>query len=103
MRGKKQIARQQIRRALQLARRAMQEDQDSAQTYATLARRISRASRTPIPRLYRHRFCKACKHFILPGVNSHVRLRKRREPHVVVTCGHCGEHMRFPTRLKRKV
>ncbi|MCK4498068.1 ribonuclease P [Candidatus Bathyarchaeota archaeon] len=87
---------------LQLARRTMKEDAESAMSYAALARRISMSSRVPIPRFYRRQYCKACKRFFLPGVNSRVRLRQRREPHVVVTCGHCGKHMRFPTRLRRK-
>lgn len=52
-----------------------------------------------IPPEYRMMVCRHCKGFILPGRNCIVRIRREREPHVVITCLRCGGQMRIP--LKR--
>ncbi len=33
---------------------------------------------------------------MVPGVNARVRLRRRREPHLAVTCLECGYVRRHP-------
>jgi ribonuclease P protein subunit RPR2 len=90
----RKIAIQRIHRLFQLARGVIHEDEELAQRYVVLARRISMASRMRIPREYRRQMCRGCKKLILPGVNCHVRIQQRREPHIVVTCGYCGKQMR---------
>jgi RNase P subunit RPR2 len=37
----------------------------------------------------------------LPGVSCRVRIKQRREPHVVVTCLKCGKPIRIPLERKR--
>lgn len=98
----KKIALERIHRLFQLAKDVISENEELAQRYVAIARRVSMASRVRIPREYRRQVCRGCKKFILPGVNCHVRIQQRREPHVVVTCGYCGEHMRFPIKNRRE-
>ena len=99
----KKIARQRIHRLFQLAKDVIHEDEQLAQHYINVARRVSMASRVRIPREYRWQMCRGCKKFILPGVNCRVRIQQRREPHVVITCGYCGKHMRFPIKTGEKL
>ncbi|MCW4052382.1 MAG: ribonuclease P [Candidatus Bathyarchaeota archaeon] len=99
---KRRIALQRINRLFQLAKGIISEDEALAQRYVAIARKLSMASRTSIPLEYRRQICGGCKRFILPGVNCRVRVQQRREPHVVVTCGYCGELMRYPTKVGRK-
>ncbi|MDH7593234.1 MAG: ribonuclease P [Methanomicrobiales archaeon] len=57
-----------------------------------LARRIAEKHRARIPRLLRRRFCRRCGAFLVPGVNSRVRIHRGR---VIVTCFRCGNVRRF--------
>lgn len=98
----KKIALLRIHRLFQLAKNMINEDEKLAQHYIAVARRVSMASRARIPQEYRRQICKGCKKFILPGVNCRVRIQQRRNPHVVITCGYCGKHMRFPMKNRRK-
>lgn len=97
-RTNKKIALQRIHSLFQLARDVIREDEELAQRYIAIARKIAMAARVRIPREYRRQICRGCKKFILPGVNCRVRIQQRREPHVVVTCDYCGRHMRFPIK-----
>jgi len=62
-----------------------------AQRYVDIARKVAMAARIRLPKEYRRMVCRHCKSFILPGVNCRVRIKQRREPHVVVTCLNCGK------------
>jgi len=95
-----EIALQRIRRLFNLAVENIHSDPDLAQRYVEIARKIAMRARVRMPREYRRLICRHCKRFILPGVNSRVRIQQRREPHVVVTCLLCGGRMRFPLRGK---
>ncbi|MCK4223307.1 hypothetical protein KAX01_03330 [Candidatus Bathyarchaeota archaeon] len=76
------------------------ENRELSEDYAEVARRISMAARIRIPRENRRWICRGCKRLILPGVNCRVRIQKRREPHLVITCNYCGRHMRYPIKPK---
>jgi ribonuclease P protein subunit RPR2 len=39
--------------------------------------------------------CKECNILIVHGVNCRVRIKQKREPHVVVTCLNCGNQTRM--------
>ncbi|MEM3696612.1 MAG: ribonuclease P [Candidatus Bathyarchaeia archaeon] len=98
----KRIAKQRIQTLFRLAKETIHEDPALAQRYVDLARKIAMAAKVRLPREYRRQVCRHCKSFILPGVNSRVRIKKRREPHVVITCLNCGEHMRIPLKTKKE-
>lgn len=98
---KKEIALQRIHKLFQLARDLIHENEELAQHYVAIARRVCMAARVRIPNEYRRQVCRGCKKLILPGVNCHVRIQQRREPHIVITCGYCGKYLRFPTKSRR--
>lgn len=98
----KRIAMQRIQTLFQLAREIHHQDPALAQRYVDLARKIAMAAKVRLPREYRRQVCRHCKSFILPGVNSRVRIKKRREPHAVITCLNCGKHMRIPLKTKKE-
>ena len=97
--GTKSIALQRIQRLFYLAREAIHRDPVLAQRYTRIARRVAMAARIRLPKEYRQQVCRTCKSFILPGVNCRIRIKQKREPHLVITCLNCGGRMRIP--LKR--
>jgi ribonuclease P protein subunit RPR2 len=99
--AKKKIALQRVHKLFQLAKDLLDEDEELSQRYIAIARRIAMAARVHLPQEYRYQICRGCKKFILPGVNCRVRLKQHREPHMVITCGYCGKHMRFPLRIRK--
>ena len=90
------IARQRVQTLFSLAEETLVQDPVLAQHYANMARRIAMAAKIHVPTRYRRQICRHCKSFILPGVNSRVRVKQLREPHVVITCLNCGKQMRIP-------
>ncbi|MEM2147281.1 MAG: ribonuclease P [Candidatus Bathyarchaeia archaeon] len=96
----KRIARQRIRTLFLLAKETYHSDQRLAQRYVNMARKIAMAAKIRLPTEYRRMVCRYCKSFILPGANCRVRIKQRREPHVVITCLNCGKHMRIPLKGK---
>lgn len=97
----KHIARQRIQALFLLAKETYPKDPDLAQRYVDVARRIAMAAKIPLPKEYRRQVCRHCKSFILPGVSCRVRIKQRREPHIVITCLKCGKPMRIPLERNR--
>jgi len=98
----KRLALQRIQRLSNLAMKTLRENPKLAQRYIEIARRIAMRTRLHLPKEYRYFICRSCKRFILPGVNSRVRLQSRRDSHVAITCLICGSHMRIPLRKRKK-
>ncbi|MEM1563533.1 MAG: ribonuclease P [Candidatus Bathyarchaeia archaeon] len=96
------IARQRIQTLFRLAKEIYHDDPLLAQRYVDIARRVAMAAKIRLPKEYRRMVCRHCKSFILPGVSCRVRIKQRREPHVVITCLKCGKHMRIPLQRKRE-
>jgi len=97
----KRIARQRIQTLFRLAIQTHKEDPLLAQRYVDIARRVAMAAKVRLPTEYRRMVCRHCKSFILPGVGCRVRIKQRREPHVVITCLKCGKHMRIPLKGRK--
>lgn len=90
------VARQDIAALFQLA--VSEPNEVLRKRYVFEAREISKRSRTPIPRQFRHFFCRNCG---TPwfGSQRRVRLRssrKSRRRHIVFTCLVCGNARRIP-------
>ncbi|UCG45806.1 MAG: ribonuclease P [Candidatus Bathyarchaeota archaeon] len=100
MNSTKRIAFQRIQTLFRLAREIIHSDPQLAQRYVSVARKIAMATKLRLPKEYRESICRHCKNFILPGVNSRVRIKPRREPHRVTTCLVCGRHSRVPLRRR---
>ena len=98
----KQIARQRVQVLFQQATRTYKTNPQLAQNYIGTARKIAMAARMRLPTEYKRRICRNCNTFLVPGESSRVRIKPRREPHVVVTCLKCGSQTRINLRNKIK-
>ena len=66
-------------------------DPNLAEKQANLARRISKRYRISMPYELRINFCKKCKKFIVPGINSRIRIGRTHLKSIRITCNFC-EH-----------
>ena len=66
-------------------------DPNLAEKQANLARRISTRYRISMPYELRINFCKKCKKFIVPGINSRIRIGRTPLKSIRITCHFC-EH-----------
>lgn len=98
----RRIVLQRIRTLFRLARDTINEDPALAQRYVDAARKVAMTAKVHLPKECRLQVCRHCKRFILPGVNCRVRVKQRREPHVVITCLNCGKQMRMPLKRREK-
>ena len=65
-----------------------------SQRQALLARRISTRKKIRMPYHLRMVFCKKCKSFIAPGVNSRIRLGRSSVKSIRISCTLCGHTYR---------
>ena len=65
-----------------------------SQRQASLARRISTHHRIKMPYELRINFCKQCKNFIAPGINSRIRLGRTHLKSIRITCNFCDNTYR---------
>ena len=65
-----------------------------SQRQASLAKKISTKHRIRMPYELRITFCKKCKSFIVPGVNSKIRLGRTSVKSIRITCNFCGHTYR---------
>jgi ribonuclease P protein subunit RPR2 len=96
----KHIAMQRIQTLFRLAKETFHKDPALAQHYVDTARKIAMAAKIRLTTEYRRQICRHCKSFILPGIDSRIRIKQQREPHVVITCLKCGKQTRIPLMKK---
>ena len=65
-----------------------------SQRQAYLARRISTRHKIRMPYDLRMAFCKKCKSFIAPGINSRIRLGRTSIKSIRISCNLCGHTYR---------
>ena len=98
----KQIARQRVQNLFQQATCVNKVNPELAQRYITIARKIAMAARMRLPTSYKREICRNCNALLVPGWNCRVRVKPRRETHIVVTCLSCGGQTRFPVKVKKE-
>ena len=69
-------------------------DPDLSQRQASIARRISTKYKIRMPYHLRMVFCKKCKSFIAPGLNSRIRLGRASVKSIRISCNLCGHTYR---------
>ncbi len=69
-------------------------DPELSQRQASIARRISSKYKIRMPYDLRIVFCKKCKSFIAPGINSRVRLGRASVKSIRISCNYCGHTYR---------
>lgn len=97
----KQIANQRIEILFEQAKKVVKVNPKLAAQYIGSARRIAMAAKIRLPTEFRRQTCKECNALFVHGVNCRVRVKQKREPHVVVTCLNCGKQTRY--MLNKKV
>jgi len=100
-RTNRKIALERIHILFRQALETCHENPSRAQRYVDLARSLGMRYKVRLPRIYRRMICRGCKRLIVPGISARVRIQQRREPHIVVTCLHCGRHNRMPIKRRR--
>ena len=65
-----------------------------SQRQASIARRISTKYKIRMPYNLRMVFCKKCKSFIAPGINSTIRLGRASVKSIRISCNLCGHTYR---------
>lgn len=95
------IAKQRIDRLMKMAEELSLKDIDLADRYAELAFRIAMRAKVRLPKKYKLRICRKCRKYLLPGITASIRIRSRRETHIVVKCLRCGYIRRYVIRKKR--
>ena len=69
-------------------------DPELSQRQASIARRISSKYKIRMPYDLRIVFCKKCKSFIAPGINSRIRLGRASIKSIRISCNFCGHTYR---------
>ncbi len=92
----KDMAAQRMVRLFDLAEESFDVDPDLSKRYVLLARRIGMRHRVRMPAYLKHKVCKGCGAYLVPGASCRVRVRGGR---VVTTCLECGKSSRRPFRF----
>jgi len=98
----RQIAEHRIRVLFEQADTVYKTNPRLSSRYVEIARRIAMSAKVRMPLKYRRRICKKCNSLLVHGSNCRVRLKQKREPHVVVTCLNCGNQTRYLLRKKKE-
>ena len=98
----KQIARQRIQILFAEAKKVGRSDSKLTTQYVKSARRIAMAAKIRLPIEFRRRTCKNCNVLFFAGNNCRVRVKQKREPHVVITCLNCGSQTRILLGKKKE-
>lgn len=89
--SRKKIALERMYILVKIAISNARSDPNLAEKQANLARRISTRYRIKMPYELRINFCKKCKKFIVPGINSRIRIGRTHLKSIRITCNFC-EH-----------
>jgi ribonuclease P protein subunit RPR2 len=96
MKGSKSIAAQRIELLYHISRMTVKKEPCIAKRYIDLLFRIVQRTKINIPQHIKQSICKKCKTPLIPGYNSHTRIRTTREPHIATTCHNCKTIYRLP-------
>jgi ribonuclease P protein subunit RPR2 len=98
----KQIARQRIQILFGQAKKVNRTNPELSTQYIALAKRIAMAAKIRLPLEFRRQTCKKCNSLFMFSFNCRVRVKPKREPHVVMTCLNCGDQTRIMLRKKER-
>jgi|TARA_B100000959_G_scaffold276092_1_gene330342 ribonuclease P protein subunit RPR2 len=92
--GAKKIAMERMQILIDNAITNAKTNPELSQRQAFLARRISTRHKIRMPYHLRMVFCKKCKSFIAPGINSRIRLGRTHIKSIRISCNLCGHTYR---------
>lgn len=90
----KDLAIQRINVLLENALKTIKENKQLAQRQANIAWRISTKYNIRLAYEKKRFFCKKCKKFIVPGINSLVRIKNKPKKNIKIICLECGHPYR---------
>jgi ribonuclease P protein subunit RPR2 len=92
----KLIAKNRIIKLFLLAhKKALYGDINLANRYVHLARKISMRYLVKIPNEFKRRFCKHCYSYLLPDINSRIRVHRGK---IIIFCNNCNKYTRIPIK-----
>ena len=92
--GAKKIAMERMEILIENAISNARINPELSQRQASIARRISTRHKIRMPYNLRMVFCKKCKSFIAPGINSKIRLGRTSVKSIRISCNLCGHTYR---------
>lgn len=92
--GAKKIAMERMEILIENAISNARINPELSQRQASIARRISTRHKIRMPYNLRMVFCKKCKSFIAPGINSRIRLGRASVKSIRISCNLCGHTYR---------
>lgn len=92
--SKREIALERMKILVQTAISNARSDPELSQKQAQIARRISTKHKVRMPYELKLAFCKKCKLFIAPGINSKIRMGRTSIKSVRISCNFCGHTYR---------
>jgi ribonuclease P protein subunit RPR2 len=92
--GAKKIAMERMEILIENAISNARKNPELSQRQASIARRISTRHKIRMPYNLRMVFCKKCKSFIAPGINSRIRLGRTSVKSIRISCNLCGHTYR---------
>ena len=98
----KQIARQRIAILFEQAKNTGKTNPQLAAQYVKSARKIAMAAKIWLPVEFKRRTCRKCNALFVQGYNCRVRIKQKREPHIVITCLNCGNQTRIMLNLRKR-
>jgi ribonuclease P protein subunit RPR2 len=98
----KLIARQRIQILFEQAKLVGKSNPKLAMQYVWSARKIAMAAKIRLPADFRRETCKNCNSLLVQGYNCRVRIKQKREPHIVITCLNCGNQTRILTSKQKE-
>ncbi len=72
-----------------------------ARSKLRMLKRLAMKTGIRLPRKYKRLLCKKCGELLIPGRTVRVRVKSRRQKHVVQTCLNCGYMRRFIINRKK--
>jgi ribonuclease P protein subunit RPR2 len=92
----KQIALSRIKKLFLMAENnAISGNLSISNRYVEIARKLSMKHLVPIPKEFRHRFCKHCYSFLIPYINSRFRVHRGK---LIIYCYNCKKYSRIPLK-----
>lgn len=88
----KKIALEHIDDLFYQAEKAFHTNPDLSRSYVQLARRIQMKFRLRMPKQHKRKFCKHCYTYLVPSVNSRVRLNNSK---LTIYCHECKKFSRI--------
>jgi len=92
--SRQEIALERMKILIQTAILNARTDPELSQKQAQIARRISTRNKVRMPYELKIAFCKKCKSFIAPGINSKIRMGRTSVKSVRISCNFCGHTYR---------